>query len=480
MDSSGRDAQVKYRSQRIKIWDRIASRVDQKRLSAKYYHCRLEHIYRFLIPAGSRVLELGCGNGDLLAELKPSMGIGVDFSPEMISRASQRHPSITFLCADAHNIELKGTFDYIILSDLINDIWDVQGLLENIKKNCYAGTRIILNFYSRLWQPALILAQSLGLAISLEQQNWLTLDDVRNFLDIAGFDSIRMWHEVLFPLPIPGIDYLFNKILVKLWPFSLFGLSNFIIARPDPQMKTEAPEPLVSVIIPARNEAGNIPGIFERVPKMGANTELIFVEGHSKDNTYEVIAQNIQQYPGQRSMLLRQDGTGKGDAVRKGFKNASGDILMILDADLTVIPEDLPRFYQALVSGKGEFINGVRLIYPMEEQAMRLFNIIGNKFFSTTFSWILGQPVKDSLCGTKVLWAKNYQVLAANRSYFGDFDTFGDFDLLFGSAKLNLKITDLPIRYRERTYGTTNIQRWKHGWLLLRMVVFSLFKIKFV
>jgi glycosyltransferase involved in cell wall biosynthesis len=179
-------------------------------------------------------------------------------------------------------------------------------------------------------------------------------------------------------------------------------------------------------------------------------------------------------------MLLRQDGTGKGDAVRKGFKNASGDILMILDADLTVIPEDLPRFYQALVSGKGEFINGVRLIYPMEEQAMRLFNIIGNKFFSTTFSWILGQPVKDSLCGTKVLWAKNYQVLAANRSYFGDFDPFGDFDLLFGSAKLNLKITDLPIRYRERTYGTTNIQRWKHGWLLLRMVVFSLFKIKFV
>jgi glycosyltransferase involved in cell wall biosynthesis len=166
--------------------------------------------------------------------------------------------------------------------------------------------------------------------------------------------------------------------------------------------------------------------------------------------------------------------------VRLGFQHAQGDILMILDADLTVPPEDLPRFYNALYKGRAEFINGVRLVYPMEKEAMRFLNLLGNKFFSLVFSWLLGQPIKDTLCGTKALWKTDYERIAANRSYFGDFDPFGDFDLLFGAAKLNLKIIEVPIRYRERTYGTTNISRWKHGWLLLRMVFFALRRIKFV
>src|SRR5262245_30925841 len=185
-------------------------------------------------------------------------------------------------------------------------------------------------------------------------------------------------------------------------------------------------------------------------------------------------------HPERQCKLLRQTGVGKGDAVRLGFTQASGDILMILDADLTVPPEDLPRFYEVLRSGKGEFANGVRLIYPMEKQAMRFLNLVGNKFFSLVFSWLLGQSIKDTLCGTKVLWKVDYERIAAHRAYFGDFDPFGDFDLLFGAVKLNLKITDLPIRYRERTYGTTNIERWKHGSLLLKMVIFAARRIKFV
>jgi glycosyltransferase involved in cell wall biosynthesis len=178
--------------------------------------------------------------------------------------------------------------------------------------------------------------------------------------------------------------------------------------------------------------------------------------------------------------LLQQTGVGKGDAVRRGFAIASGDMLMILDADMTVPPEDLPRFYEVLRSAKGDFANGVRLVYPMEDQAMRYLNMVGNKFFSLAFSWLLGQPIKDTLCGTKVLWKVDYDLIVANRSYLGDFDPFGDFDLLFGAAKLNHKIVDLPIRYRERKYGTTNIQRWKHGWLLLRMVLFAARRIKFL
>ena len=236
----------------------------------------------------------------------------------------------------------------------------------------------------------------------------------------------------------------------------------------------------MSVIVPTRNEAGNIAQIFARAPEMGRGTELIFVEGHSQDNTYEVISQAITDHPERRCRLLQQTGVGKGDAVRLGFERANGDILMILDADLTVPPEDLPRFYEALRSGKGELVNGVRLVYPMEKQAMRFLNLLGNKFFSLAFSWLLGQPVKDTLCGTKALWKVDYAQIAANRTYFGDFDPFGDFDLLFGAAKLNLKLVDIPIRYRERTYGTTNIQRWRHGWLLLQMVLFACKRIKFV
>jgi glycosyltransferase involved in cell wall biosynthesis len=232
--------------------------------------------------------------------------------------------------------------------------------------------------------------------------------------------------------------------------------------------------------VAARNEEGNIPNIFARTPEMGAGTELIFVEGHSKDRTWDAIQREIAAHPEVRARAFQQTGKGKGDAVRLGFAEATGDVLMILDADLTVPPEDLPRFYEVLRSGRGEFVNGVRLVYPMEKEAMRFANLLGNKFFSLAFSWLLGQPIKDTLCGTKVLRKPDYDTLAANRAYFGDFDPFGDFDLLFGAARMSLEIVEVPVRYRERTYGETNIQRWSHGWLLLKMCAFAAGRIKFI
>jgi len=421
------------------------------------------------------VLELGCADGRLLAALQPARGVGVDFSEEMIYRAQARYPNLEFIRADVHDLSgLRETFDIIILSDLVNDLWDVQRVLEQVKPLCHPRTRLILNFYSRLWQFPLSLAQRSNLATPNLYQNWLTREDLDALLRLAGFEPIRATQEVLMPIPIGGFA---NRFLVRLWPFRELALSNFIIARPAPR-RTD--EPKVSVVIAARNEAGNIKAIFERTPKMGRETEIIFVEGHSKDDTYAAIEREMAAQPSTPSLLLKQPGIGKADAVRAGFEKATGDVFMILDADLTVPPEDLPRFYEALVSGKGEFINGVRLVYPMQQEAMRTLNFIGNKFFSLAFSWLLGQPIKDTLCGTKVLWKRDYEQIAANRSYFGDFDPFGDFDLIFGAAKLNLKIVDLPIRYRERTYGTTNISRWKHGLLLLRMVTFAARRIKFI
>lgn len=471
----------KYRETRIQHWDTIANQKDLLLSKGKYYHERLSEIYRFIIPQGCRVIEFGCGFGDLLASLNPSYGVGVDFSGEMIGRAKQMYPDIRFVECDIHDLgNIKETFDFVILSDVVNDLWDVQTVFDEIKSISNSKTRIIINSYSRVWELPLKIAQRLGYATKVLPQNWLTVEDLTSLLNLADFEVIRHWPEILLPLKAPVLSKLCNRFLAKLWPFRYFALSNFIIARPRPPKSDAEAKPRVSVIIPARNEEGHISEILKRVPEMGESTELIFVEGNSTDNTYAVIEQAIAESSNRKCKLFKQKGVGKGDAVRLGFANAEGGILMILDADLTVPPEDLPRFYEALVSGKGEFINGVRLVYPMEKQAMRFLNFLGNKFFSLVFSWLLGQPIKDTLCGTKVLWKDDYDMIANNRSYFGDFDPFGDFDLIFGSAKLNFKIIDLPIRYKERKYGTTNISRWSHGFLLLRMMFFAAGRVKFI
>ncbi len=461
-------------------WDAVARRSDARPGLGGHYHRRLASIHKHLVMPGLRVLELGCGCGDLLAALRPAYAVGVDISPEMVARATARHPGFRFVCGDAAEVDLEGPFDVVILSDLVNDLWDVQRVLERVHQVCAPRGRVILNFYSRLWEMPLSTAARLGLARPKLRQNWLTVPDVRNLLYVAGFEAIRSWQEVLWPLPVPGVDVAFNRFAVKTWPICHLGLANMVLARPAGRAPVSPSRPRVSVIVPARNEQGNISAILESVPEMGGGTELVFVEGHSRDDTWGEIQRQVARRPDRRCVMLRQSGEGKGDAVRAGFAAASGDILMILDADLTVAPADLPRFCDALVSGKGDFINGVRLVYPMEKEAMRFCNLVGNKFFSGAFSWLLGQPVKDTLCGTKVLWKADYERIAANRGVFGDFDPFGDFDLLFGAARQGLKIVDMPVRYRERTYGTTNIRRWKHGWLLLRMVCFAGRRLKFV
>jgi ubiquinone/menaquinone biosynthesis C-methylase UbiE len=474
------EAYLNYQKTRKEHCDANAEKMDNWKGLGGYYHDRLKNVYRFLVTPGQRVLEIGCGRGDLLASLEPSYGVGVDFSSAMVKRASERHPNLTFIEADAHEFTSSDKFDIVVLSDLINDLWDVQAVLDQVRQVCTDGTKIIINTYSHLWEAPLALAEKLNLAKPTLYQNWLTVEDISNLLNLSGFGLVRSWSEIVWPVRTPLIDSLFNRYLARIWPFYHLTLTNFVVARALPNPKVERPKPVVSVIVAARNEAGNIENIFARTPEMGAGTELVFVEGHSRDNTYEAIEQAIKNHPEKNAKLLRQPGIGKGDAVKVGFQEAGGQVLMILDADLTVPPEDLPRFYEALYSGKGDFINGVRLVYPMEKQAMRFINFLGNKFFSLAFSWLLGQPVKDTLCGTKVLWKEDYEKISSNRSYFGDFDPFGDFDLLFGAARLNMKIVDLPIRYRERTYGSTNIQRWSHGWLLLKMVSFAAGRIKFI
>jgi len=444
--------------------------------AARYYRTWLARYYNLYIPAGASVLEIGCGSGGLLALLHAGRKVGVDLSATQIAAARTLLPEAEFHVQAGETLALTERFDCIIISETLNFAADVQLLLERLHDVSHSDTRLIFNFYSTLWRPALALAEWLGLRPRQPQSSWVTMADMRNLLQLADWSLLVSQPRVLIPIRCLGLEHLCNRWLAPL--FGWFCLTSFCVARP--ARAGPRPTRTVSVIIPARNEAGNIEAAVLRTPDMGGGTELIFVEGHSKDDTWAQIQRVQREHPERKIKIMQQTGKGKGDAVRLGFAAATGDILMILDADLTMPPEELPKFYDVLASGRAEFANGCRLVYPMDEQAMQFLNLCANKAFGIIFTWLLGQPIKDTLCGTKVLSRAHYERIAANRAYFGEFDPFGDFDLLFGAAKLNLKIADVPIRYRERTYGSTNIQRWSHGWLLLRMVLFAARKLKFV
>jgi SAM-dependent methyltransferase len=444
--------------------------------AGRRYRKLLANYYRHLIPPQASVLEVGCGSGELVALLPNRDITGVDLSSRQIERARQRIPHGRFYVQAGERLDLDRLFDYIILSETVNLAGDVQALFERLGTVSHSGTRLVLNFHSNLWRPALTMARAFGLKAKHPILNWFTTEDVRNLLWLTDWEVLKHEPRILMPAPLAGFDRLLNRWIAPFAPW--FCLCNFVVARPKQVVPRR--DFSTTVVIPARNEAGNVEPAVQRLPPLGTATEIIFIEGHSKDNTWEEIQRVARAYPELTIKCLKQTGRGKGNAVREAFAEASGDILMILDADLTMPPEELPKFYEVLSQGRAEFANGVRLVYPMDERAMQFFNLCANKAFGMIFSWLLGQPIKDTLCGTKVLFRRDYERIAANRSYFGDFDPFGDFDLLFGAGRLHLKMVDIPIRYRERTYGETNIQRWRHGLLLARMVLFAAGKLKFL
>ncbi|HYB53738.1 MAG TPA: glycosyltransferase family 2 protein, partial [Thermoanaerobaculia bacterium] len=358
-------------------------------------------------------------------------------------------------------------FDYIVLSDVIGYLYDIRAVFERLAPLCHPRTRIVVNWYSRLWQPAIQLLERLGLKATLPVLNWTTSDDVDNLLRLAGFETLRRRGHILLPLRLGPLSRFANRFLAHLPVLRWFAWTNWVVARPAWQPAGEPPT--VTIVCPCRNEKGNIEPLVRRLPSLGPRTELIFVEGHSTDGTLEECRRVAAAYPERDVKVLVQEGRGKGDAVRLGFARAQHDVLMILDADLSVAPEDLPQFYEAMRAGTGEFVMGSRLVYTMDPKAMRFLNLLGNRFFGLLLSVLVGQSIKDTLCGTKAIWREDYDRLAAGRAHFGDFDPYGDFDLIFGAAKLNLRIVEVPVRYRERTYGVTNISRFADGFLLLRM-----------
>ena len=460
-------------------FDSIAPEREKWKQKNYVYHDDVKAFMQYHIRQGMSVLDIGCGPGDLLASLKPSDGVGIDISEKMVEIAKQKYSGYTYLAANAEDLPLRKPFDYVIISDSIGLFPDIQKAFEQLKHVTNEESRILITYNNDLLEFFLKFAEKIGLKMPVPEQNWLPLEHIENLLYLANLEVVKKGYRLLFPWKVPILSTVMNRFIAKLPLIRNLCQYVWIIAKPIPIPKVSNAVSC-SVIIPCRNEKGNIENAITRTPSMGKETEFIFVDGHSTDGTVETIKEVQAKYPQRKIRLLHQTGKGKYDAVKLGFEEATGDILIILDADLTVPPEDLPKFFNAMTEGKAEFVNGTRLVYPMEKQAMRLLNLFANKCFGVAFSYLLEQTFSDTLCGTKVLTRANYQKLKAGRAYFGDFDPFGDFDLIFGASKLNLKIVEIPIRYRDRVYGETKIRRFYHGMILLKMCFVAMRKLKFV
>ncbi len=451
---------------------------------SSYFHDDILKYYRFLVQENSSILELGCGTGDIIGSLSPSYGVGVDISEDMLNVARERFPDIEFVCSDIESFFVKKKFDYIIISGTLSSVENIQALFQSISRMCTSDTRVIVECYNQLWNPILKLSEKLGLKMPEVVFNWLSIDDVENFFDISGYQVVKHEFRQLFPKYIPVLSTFLNRFVGRLPFIRRLCVEEFVIARL--QVPPENAEELTtSVVITCRDEEGNIEGLVERIPQMGMNTEILFVEGHSKDKTVEKINEMIAKHPDKDVKILKQKGIGQGDAFRLGFDKAEGDFVFWLEADLTTPPEEIGLFWQAYIEGRGEYINGSRFVYKMEEKAMPFLNFVGNRFFGNLFTLLLGQRFTDTLCGYKGISKRNYLKIRKEIEFFGDFDPFGDFELIFGAVKNNLKVAEIPVHYRPRGYGQSKaygqsiLSFFSHGMLLLRMswIAFKKFRL---
>jgi SAM-dependent methyltransferase len=454
---------------------------------SRYYYDALQHLLRLFIPPAQRVLEIGCGNGDQLAALEPSHGVGIDLSTAMVRLARAKHPQLEVHHQPAEELALPshevrdgvGGFDFITMVNVVGELADVLAAYKRLRPLVRPDTRLVIAYYNHLWEPLVGPAVRFGLKLNNPTQNWLSLPDLSGFLQLAGFEVVKAGSRMPCPKYIPGVAELLNDVLGRLPLMQRLGFVHYLVARPLMPLPRASRDYSCTVVVPCKNEADNVPAIPPRVPCMGAFTEIIFVDDGSTDATAAHVCDAMARYPDRPIRLVQGPGQGKGAAVRAGLAAARGDVLMILDADMTVMPEDLPAFFEAVTENRGEFINGTRMVYPQASEAMRTANILGNKAFAAAFTFLLEQRITDTLCGTKVVMRDNYAKILAARAYFGDIDRWGDYDWLFGAAHRNLKIVELPVHYVERVAGETKMtKRFRNGVVMLRMCWAALRKLK--
>lgn len=453
----GLEALESTRQARRELQDRVAQKRDRWIVRNRYYYGRIKRLLRFIVEPQKRVLEVRCQTGGLLAATEPSFGVGVEISQELVEVARKDHPDLNFICADPEDLAVGQAFDYVIFGHIYDTV-DILSALNRIRDHCTQDTRLLIVNYNQLWEPILEVASSLGLRSPYVEPNWVSSEDVNRFLVLSGFRPLRTHRILLFPKYIPLISSFLNEFLAKLPGLRQLCMVQVTVARLKPKEHDEN-KTSVSVIVPCRNEQGNIRAAVERIPDMGRHTEIIFCDDKSTDGTADEVQRMRDLYPDRDIRLLEGPGVCKAENVWTGFRGAKGDVLMILDADLTVMPEELPLFFKALVGNIGEFINGSRLVYPVPKTAMKFFNQAGNRVFGVVFSYLLSQRFKDTLCGTKVFWRKDWLRIENGLGGWGIRDLWGDYELIFGASKLHLEIVEMPVHYQERTYGVTKMTR---------------------
>jgi len=446
----------------------IAARRNEWIRSNGYFYDYLKRALQFVIEPNKRVLEVRCETGELLASVVPSYGVGVEISDAMVEAARRNHPELRFLTSDTETLDLGETFDYIVFNHIFDTV-DILRALERIRRHCAPHTQIIVINYNHLWQPVLNFASKVGLRSKFVEPNWVSENDIRGFLKLAGFRPVRKHRFILFPKFVPLFSAAMNEFFARLPGIRRLCMMQVMVARPFAEPKRE--EDLdVSVVVPCRNEAGNVRHAVERIPRMGRHTEILFCDDNSTDGTANEVERMQTMYPEKDIRLVRGPGICKAENVWTGFRAARGDVLMILDADLTVMPEELPMFLGALATSRGDFINGSRLVYPMPDLAMKFANMIGNKLFGLVFSFLLDQRIKDTLCGTKVLWRSDWLRMEQYLGTWGIRDLWGDYELLFGARKLHLEIVEVPVHYQERIHGVTKMTKvFSNGLRMLRI-----------
>jgi len=443
----------------------------------RYYHECLRRLLRHLVEPGKRVLNIRCQNGFLLDALEPRYGVGLEISREMVDVARAEYPRFSYHQAFPEDFEWKEKFDYILLCD-VGDVADVQKTLLRLESACDRHTRLVIYAFNYLWEPLINLAQRLHLKIPQTEQNWLSEHDLIGLLTLSGFEWLKTYRTALFPKYVPLLSAFFNRVVAKLPLIGRLCMVEVLVARAVPK-PVDASSVSVSVIVPCKDERGNIEAAVTRMPELGRSTETIFCDDKSTDGTADEVRRMQRLHPERRIRLVEGPGICKSKNVWKGFEAATGDILLILDADLTVMPEELPYFIHAITRGGAEFVNGSRLVYPIPKAAMKTANVFGNKFFSAVFSYLLGQRIKDTLCGTKVLWRSDWERIRPMIGTWGTMDRWGDYELLFGAAKLDLRILDQPVHYQERIFGATKMtQVFKNGLTMLRMCWHGFRKLK--
>ena len=441
-----------------------------------YYEC-VQRLLRHLVEPGKRVLNIRCQTGFLLDVLQPSYGVGVEISSEMVAVARSAHPMFTYFEAFPEDFATQEKFDYILLCN-VGEIADVQKTLLRLQSACERHTRLLIYTYNHLWEPVIALAQKLHLKMPQPEQSWLSEQDLIGLLALSGFEWLKTYRAGLLPKYVPFLSAFLNRFVAKLPLIGRLCVVEVLVARAAPK-PADISDVTVSVIVPCKDERGNIEGAVIRMPELGRSTEIVFCDDRSTDGTADEVRRVQRVYPERNIRLVSGPGICKSKNVWAGFETATGDILVILDADLTVMPEELPYFIDAIARGGAEFVNGSRLVYPIPKAAMKGANVIGNKFFSAVFSYLLGQRIKDTLCGTKVLWRSDWERIRPLLGTWGILDRWGDYELLFGAAKLNLRIMDQPVHYQERIFGVSKMtQVLKHGLIMLKMCGHGFHKLK--